>query len=53
MLDVRIIQYQESRNQYPIYFGSGLSGLGFSERVHGWVKGWVKSEWVKKLIGTN
>ena len=27
MLDSRIIQYQESRNQYPIFFGSDLSGL--------------------------
>ena len=31
MLDSRIIQYQESRNQHQIFFGSGLSGLGLMD----------------------
>jgi hypothetical protein len=25
------IQYQESRNQHPIFFGSGLFGLGLNQ----------------------
>ena len=33
MLDSMNIQYQESRIQHPIFFGSGLSGLGEREDI--------------------